>query len=340
MPNDIWDDPYFSGSAERVGMYAYLIRNAAFKPHTRTIKGTEVSLQRGQLLVSQRYMAQACGVTRSKVQRFISQLEADKRITIGGGSVGHHTSNFDPPTDPPTEPLGMLITICNYGVNPDLEISADPPADPPADPQGVAHRSKREEGIKKKGNKNIYTVAFEEFWNVYPRKEAKRHAFKAYEAALKREDASLLLEAATAFSASWRDRLQSDPTSKRFIPHPATWLNGDSFNDWAGEKAGDPLEQFFTSLKPDRQEQIKRLIDERRQMHDSYQARKVAAARRSGTKYTPTAFVVTAEKLHAWVQGVGGLKYLRHALAPLAAAESGKAPPKNEGAPRLSVVGR
>lgn len=69
---------------------------------------------------------------------------------------------------------------------------------------------------------------FGEFWKVYPRRVGKGQARKAYAVAIKKIEPCDLLTAtyvaATAFS-------KIDP---KFIPHPATWLNGER---WADEPA-------------------------------------------------------------------------------------------------------
>jgi DNA-binding transcriptional ArsR family regulator len=69
---------------------------------------------------------------------------------------------------------------------------------------------------------------FDEFWTAYPRKEGKGHARKAYDAALKRGvTADALITAAHTHTTHW----QADKTAKRYIPHPATWLNGERYDD-------------------------------------------------------------------------------------------------------------
>lgn len=69
---------------------------------------------------------------------------------------------------------------------------------------------------------------FNEFWAAYPRKVAKGTARAAWAKALKRgaEPADVIAAAARA-SAQWR----AAHTETRFIPHPATWLNGERYDD-------------------------------------------------------------------------------------------------------------
>jgi hypothetical protein len=64
---------------------------------------------------------------------------------------------------------------------------------------------------------------FDQFWDVYPRKKAKRSALKAFSHALKRAQASEILAGAERYSAS-----KPDP---QFTKHAATWLNSDCWLD-------------------------------------------------------------------------------------------------------------
>lgn len=68
-------------------------------------------------------------------------------------------------------------------------------------------------------------VSFDEFWKIYPRRAGKGQAAKAWKAAIKKASAHMIIEAAAAF--------RDDPNlpDQQFIPHPATWLNGERWED-------------------------------------------------------------------------------------------------------------
>ncbi|MFZ3569458.1 hypothetical protein ACNYS0_21130 [Streptomyces sp. BH034] len=69
---------------------------------------------------------------------------------------------------------------------------------------------------------------FDEFWDAYPRKVAKGNARTAYAKAIKRgADPAALATAAARHAAQWR----AAHTEPRFIPHPATWLNAERYDD-------------------------------------------------------------------------------------------------------------
>lgn len=65
---------------------------------------------------------------------------------------------------------------------------------------------------------------FDEFWSVYPRKTAKGQARKAWPAAVRKATAETIIKGAM--------RYRDDPNrSDRFTKHPATWLNGECWED-------------------------------------------------------------------------------------------------------------
>lgn len=70
--------------------------------------------------------------------------------------------------------------------------------------------------------KNAYTVGFEAFWNVYPRKVDKGNAYKKYQARIKdgytEED---LLEA----SKNYGEECRINKTESKFIKHAKTFLS-------------------------------------------------------------------------------------------------------------------
>lgn len=66
---------------------------------------------------------------------------------------------------------------------------------------------------------------FDEFWKLYPRKLAKKHALIAYNRALKRVPHSDIMEGLARALKFW------EGTEAEFIPHPTTWLNGDRWED-------------------------------------------------------------------------------------------------------------
>jgi hypothetical protein len=70
--------------------------------------------------------------------------------------------------------------------------------------------------------------SFERWWVIYPRRVDKARARKAYRSALTRADAATLLAGASRYAHETRG------SELRFVKHPATWLNADSWLDEPG----------------------------------------------------------------------------------------------------------
>ncbi len=69
---------------------------------------------------------------------------------------------------------------------------------------------------------------FDSWWAAWPRKVAKQAALKAYRSARrKKASADLLITSAADQVAAWR----SAGKELEFIPHAATWLNEERYND-------------------------------------------------------------------------------------------------------------
>ena len=81
-------------------------------------------------------------------------------------------------------------------------------------------------------------TAFDSFWAAWPRKVARKAAEKAFASAWKKgtittDNLPAIIEAvqSNAASAQWRE------ADGKYIPHPATWLNGERWLDAAGPSA-------------------------------------------------------------------------------------------------------
>ena len=71
--------------------------------------------------------------------------------------------------------------------------------------------------------------AFAEFWDIYPKKVAKKAASKAW--AKLKPDSELLAKIFTAVIQQKRTPGCCLHGNKQYMPHPATWLNGDRWKD-------------------------------------------------------------------------------------------------------------
>lgn len=90
------------------------------------------------------------------------------------------------------------------------------------DVSNVSPDPTRTQPLITKANSGLY---FDTFWSLWPRKEGKANAQKAYEKALKKISELELLEKVGLYVNS---PLRPDI---KFVPHAATWLNGERWND-------------------------------------------------------------------------------------------------------------
>lgn len=84
---------------------------------------------------------------------------------------------------------------------------------------------------------------FETFWAAYPRRTAKAEARKAW-AKLQPDD--VLLEAILA-ALAWQTKQWDDV---KFVPHPATWLRGERWEDEPIQVVAKPRNGYRPSLVP------------------------------------------------------------------------------------------
>jgi hypothetical protein len=83
---------------------------------------------------------------------------------------------------------------------------------------------------------------FEAFWNAYGKKVARGDAKKAWAKAIKKADPERIIAAAEEHLI-WHHSPGNDP---KFIPHAATWLNGERWNDERSSHASAPTKRSTT----------------------------------------------------------------------------------------------
>ena len=81
------------------------------------------------------------------------------------------------------------------------------------------------------------SMCFADFWLVWPRKESKPAAVKAWDKAIRRKPSDEIVEAAIRYAQN------PNRPDKQFIPHAATWLNGDRWDDEIRGPASWPISQ-------------------------------------------------------------------------------------------------
>lgn len=112
----------------------------------------------------------------------------------------------------------------------DIEIDTEKDIYPPLSPHGGRDDAE-------KAARTSTRTGFEAFWNVYPRKNDKGHAVKVWKRL--RPDGELLAKMLRAIEAQKRS-YDWTKDGGRFIPMPATWLNGMRWEDEVRDPPDDP----------------------------------------------------------------------------------------------------
>lgn len=123
------------------------------------------------------------------------------------------------------------------GGDPSEGQAADVASDNGSKGQGQGQGNKKEPPTPTAENARPAALEFEfgEFWKLYPRRDDKGHALKAYRGARRKASAERLTSAAKKFADECVGR---DP---KYIPLPATWLNGERWEDQGVAEASQAL---------------------------------------------------------------------------------------------------
>ena len=197
-----WRNPVFRNFRD-AAIWSYLTDNAAWVDDTK-VRFDErlVTLQTGQIAVSERFLAEGFSCDRQVIRRVMAALETAQMITR------QQTQQ------------ATIITICNYKQYQSFEEQEKPAADPPENPGQTQGKPKYKEDktIKKE---SISLAGWDEFYAAYPRKVDPGPAKVAYVAALKKTTSGNLLRAAALYAADCAD------TEPKFIKHPKRWLTNE-----------------------------------------------------------------------------------------------------------------
>lgn len=224
------DHPALSGKREpfcRRAAFAWLVENAAWQARQVNIAGRTITLDRGQLTASLRFLAAAWGWSEPSVRRFIERLKTDALIDAG------------------TDAGQLVITICNYDESQVVGSATDAGSDAQSDAEVTQQRRKTKERKERKtlsvDEAGLFSLAgdhskpkaddeaaFDAFWSVYPRKVGKPEARKAWKAATRKADPASIIAAASAYS----EQTLAEKTEPRFIKHPGPWLNAERWADF------------------------------------------------------------------------------------------------------------
>ncbi|SEG61203.1 hypothetical protein [Bosea lathyri] len=251
----IWEHPTLAepGPYSLREAWIWLLSQAAWKPHRKRVGSATIEIGRGQVAHSYRFISEAWGWKLGKVQRFLGRLKTDTMI------------------DTRSDTGVLVISICNYDKYQRVSLPGDTPSDTPADTLPIHDRYKVEDKENKeldntsdlagksteakqpigKPSKAASDDAFERFRAAYPKRKGvdpRANAKKRFDAKVKGgADPERIIAGAKAFAAAEAKR---GAEGTEFIPHSATWLNRDGWEDHfdapgtVGATAADDVESW------------------------------------------------------------------------------------------------
>jgi hypothetical protein len=161
------------------------------------------------------------------------------RYTVDGKPYLHVTAfSANQVVNRPSKPRYPAPTSGDAEPSPPLTEDSLSPQRTPA--TGEGEKGRRGEGKNTSGGADESKPTFAEFYAAYPKKEARRAAEKAWNAAVKRASPETIMEGLR------RHRFKAD---RQFVPHPATWLNQDRWADGQAEPVApgqEPPARTFT----------------------------------------------------------------------------------------------
>jgi DNA replication protein DnaD len=175
------------------------------------VRGNLVFVSRGEVARSEDSLAQRWKWSRNKVRRFIAELSEKTAQQI----------------EQQKSPILSKIRIINYNLyqsNDKDDTTDDTTERQQKDTNKNDKNDKNDKEVKKD---TTQSVCFLEFWTAYPKKVSKPQAERAFQKAIKKTDLGKILESVNSFKNS-EDWTKEDG---KYIPNPATWLNGERWND-------------------------------------------------------------------------------------------------------------
>lgn len=185
---------------------------------TRLLYGliSSLSTKEGFCWATNRFLADRFGVKQETISRAIKALADAEYIRLEYDGLGDENRR--------------IYTIDNFVIPLGKNVN-----DPCEKSQATLDKIVKHIGTVNK--RNINFPMFDSFWSAYPRKVAKQAALKAFKKL--NPDEALLADMLAALD--WQrtsDDWQRD--GGKFIPYPATWLNGHRWEDDPPNKPEEP----------------------------------------------------------------------------------------------------
>lgn len=221
--------------------WIWLIAEAAFRAHRRRVGSVTVTLTRGQLAHSLRFMADKWRWKEPRVRRFLARLKEDAMI------------------DAASDAGVTVITICNYSKYQRVSLPIDAASDAGSDAPATQLRRKEEDTKDTKEQQQTQNLPpcravasatrtdrdkrFEEFWKSYPKRlgaNPKAPARKLFVGFIKSGvDPDAIIEGARRCATADARKVGTE-----YIPQAVKWLRDRRWEDYSA--TGPPQLDFNT----------------------------------------------------------------------------------------------
>lgn len=215
LPNWAW-----YGDNNTLIVYIRLLLGAVW----RDTDYQNTTLKRGQIAVTFPKIAKENGITERQARTILDRLKSTGKVSVKTTSKFSIVTllDYDCALESVSQNDSRLTverqTACQSDVRPTLY---------KADIQNTEKQTTG--GFFENADSSVKTnEGFERFWAAYPKKTAKQQAFKAWQRL--KPDEGLLSVILTSLERH-KKSVQWTKDGGRFIPYPATWLNGRRWED-------------------------------------------------------------------------------------------------------------
>lgn len=168
------------------------------------------------------HFAEFFGLSVSRVSEIISGLAERGLITIDqireGKRVVERRIRLSNPFDKPKTPSENAANPFGKG--------GEPPSEKAKGSNTPMSNTKRVKDLPASGTEAV--AGFEQFWKLYPKKKSRKDALKAWVKLSPDADLQAAMITALANHCASRDWTKD---GGQYIPNPATWLNGERWQD-------------------------------------------------------------------------------------------------------------
>lgn len=197
-------------------MTALAMRQVGLKPATKIVLywiADHHNEATGKCFPSHKRLAQLCEMTDRSIRTHIEFL-------INAGLLTKHDNYRDNGSQTSNSYSLHLMDTDNPRKN--IPTPLENISDPPQKNLPTLNLGNNNLGIEPLDHVDL---DFDRFYEIYPRKIGKGAAKTAFAKAIKKKPAQLIIEAAHEYLVACKGK------DKKFIPHPATWLNQERWDD-------------------------------------------------------------------------------------------------------------